>query len=85
MVDSLLANTNITDIIPNGTATVNGSLNYLFIQASREYNNTVIECVIIDTQDGKREYSSATLKVQGWLSLPKSVASFQVTLLLCGL
>ena len=54
-----------TDITTNITTTINGTHNCLYIEASEERNNTIIECVVTDIQDGKNENSSATLTVQG--------------------
>ena len=59
---------NTTDVFTNITVTTNDSLNCLYIQASEERNNTVVECVIKD-QQGNHEYINATLTVQGWFQL----------------
>ena len=57
----------VNDIHTNITTTINGTHNCLYIQASEERNNTVIECVLPDLEDGKViETSNATLTVQGW-------------------
>lgn len=60
-VNSLQANSTISDV----TTTTNGSCNSLSIRASENCNNTVIECVITNLQDGKVGYSGATLTIQG--------------------
>lgn len=49
--------------------TVDGTRNCLSIRASEEYNNTIIECVVLDSQDGKHQSTSAKLTVQGWFQL----------------
>lgn len=65
---------NTTDIFENVTVTTNGSLNCLFIQASEQRNNTVVECVIKDLQ-GNHEFINATLTVQGWFQLHNIVVA----------
>lgn len=54
-----------SDISTNTTTTINGTHNCLYIPATEEHNNTVIECVVV-LRDGKTKSSDATLTVQGW-------------------
>ena len=55
-----------SDIRTATITTITGTHNCLYIPATEKRNNTVIECLLTDLQDGKTKSSNATLTVQGW-------------------